>query len=269
MKADSADTSFTRNRPAAAEELALLKRYREHGDTAAREELVQRLQPWVRRVAARYNQKGIENEDLVQVGLVGLVKAIDRFDFSRGVRLTTFAEPNVSGEIKRYFRDHGWFIKPPRELQELNSASMSAIDALAMDLQRSPTVSEVAEYLDISVDQVLEAIHAGTFYESAPLERPSTDGESTNGSDHALAVDDRSLDLVEDRQALAPGLQTLSQRDRQIVRLRFFDELTQSEIAERVGISQMQVSRILRSAIAEIRNNLESSGLTSEVQGGS
>lgn len=265
MTAESTNSSFAQRRDAAAEELALLRRFREFDDVAAREELVERLQPWVRRVAARYYKKGVENEDLVQVGLVGLVKAIDRFDFSRGVRLTTFAEPNVTGEIKRYFRDHGWFVRPPRELQELNAATMSAIDALSMDLQRAPTVTEVAVYLDVSVDEVLEAMHAGTFYESSPLEHPSNESDGGVASDRALAVDDVALAQVEDRQSLEPGFDQLSDRDREVVQLRFVEELTQSEIAERIGVSQMQVSRILRAAITDIRNNLESSGLTGDV----
>lgn len=264
MKAETANNSQNQSRNLAAEELALLKRYRERDDAAAREELVQRMQPWVRRVAARYNSKGIDSEDLVQVGLVGLVKAIDRFDFSRGVRLTTFAEPNVTGEIKRYFRDHGWFVRPPRELQELNAATMSAIDDLAMDLQRSPTIAEIAEYLDVEIEEVLEAIHAGSFYDSAPLDPPATDSEGGAGSERALAVDDHELDLVEERQALAPGLDCLSLRERTVIKLRFVDELTQSEIAEKIGVSQMQVSRILRSSITQIRNNLEGSGLSGE-----
>lgn len=238
-----------------AAELSLLRRYREGGDLAARDELVAMLLPWVRKVASRYNNRGQDADDLVQVGSVGLIKAIDRFDFDRGVRLTTFAEPNVTGEIKRYFRDHGWSVRPPRDLQELNGAVTRTIDDLASTLQRSPTIAEIAEYLNVSDEDVLEAMHAGSAYDSAPLELEDSESDTTFQS-AALAVSDPGLEQAELRETLGVSLATLSPRDREVLRLRFYEDLTQSEIAERIGISQMQVSRILRSGLNAARAEL-------------
>lgn len=239
----------------ADEELALLRRYREDGDEHARDELVAMMLPWVRRVALRYANRGQDPDDLVQVGSVGLVKAIDRFDFSRGVRLTTFAEPNVTGEIKRYFRDHGWSVRPPRDLQELNAEVMRAIDALSGDLQRSPTIPEVASYLRTTDEQVLEAMHAGAAYDAAPL--ISEDNEDSSPIENrALATDDAGLERSELRNVLGESFAGLSERDREILHMRFFADLTQAEIAKRVGVSQMQVSRILRAALKQARESL-------------
>lgn len=242
----------------ADEELALLRRYRDGGDEHARDELVELMLPWVRRVALRYANRGQDPDDLIQVGSVGLLKAIDRFDFDRGVRLTTFAEPNVTGEIKRYFRDHGWSVRPPRDLQELNAEVMRAIDTLSGDLQRSPTVAEIAAYLKTTEELVLEAMHAGAGYDSAPLVI-SDDSDSSELESPALATDDTDLRRAELRQTLGSGLVGLSDRDKNVLHMRFFEDLTQSEIAERIGVSQMQVSRILRTALAGVRNSLESS----------
>lgn len=250
----------------AEEELALLRRYRIEGDDHARDELVELMLPWVRRVALRYANRGQDPDDLIQVGSVGLLKAIDRFDFDRGVRLTTFAEPNVTGEIKRYFRDHGWSVRPPRDLQELNAEVMRAIDALSGDLQRSPTVSELAVYLKTTDEMVLEAMHAGAGYDTAPLVI-SDDGDSSELESPALATDDADLKRAELRQTLGSGLEALSEREKTILHMRFFEDLTQSEIAERIGVSQMQVSRILRTALAEVRNSLGSSEVSSEDEG--
>ncbi len=241
-------------------ELALLRRYRFDGDEHARDELVEMMLPWVRRVSMRYSNRGQDVDDLVQVGSLGLVKAIDRFDFSRGVRLTTFAEPNVTDEIKRYFRDHGWSVRPPRDLQESNAEVMRTIDLLAADLQRSPTISELAQYLNISDEQVLEAMHAGGAYDAAPLIIEDNEDASPIESS-ALATDDPDLRRAELRGTLGASFDGLTDRDREIIHMRFFEDLTQSEIATRIGISQMQVSRILRAALKSARENLESEGI--------
>lgn len=239
----------------AQEELALLRRYRLDQDEHARDELVAMMLPWVRRVAMRYSNRGQDPDDLVQVGSVGLLKAIDRFDFDRGVRLTTFAEPNVTGEIKRYFRDHGWSVRPPRDLQEMNAEVMRTIDVLAGELQRSPTVAELATYLKVDEEQVLEAMHAGSAYDTTPLIiEDSEDGGAIETA--ALATDDLELRRAELRGALGASFAELPERDREIVHMRFFEDLTQSEIAERVGISQMQVSRVLRAALSAARERL-------------
>lgn len=243
----------------AQEELALLRRYREGGDTHARDELVELMLPWVRRVALRYSHRGQDPDDLVQVGSVGLLKAIERFDFDRGVRLTTFAEPNVTGEIKRYFRDHGWSVRPPRDLQELNAEVMRAIDVLAGEFQHQPTVAEIAKYLNTTDEQVLEAMHAGAGYDTTPL--ISEDNEDSSPIESkALATEDLELRRAELRNTLGASFADLSDRDKEILHMRFFEDLTQSEIAERVGVSQMQVSRILRAALKSARSNLEEGG---------
>lgn len=234
----------------------MLHRYRDSGDLHARDELVDLMLPWVRRVAMRYSNRGQDADDLVQVGSVGLLKAIERFDFDRGVRLTTFAEPNVTGEIKRYFRDHGWSVRPPRDLQELNAEVMRSIDVLAGDLQRQPTIGEIAGYLNVSDEQVLEAMHAGAGYDTTPL--ISEDNEDASPIESkALATEDLELRRAELRNTLGASFSDLTDRDKEILHMRFFEDLTQSEIAERVGVSQMQVSRILRAALRSARAHLE------------
>ncbi len=244
-------------------EITLLRRYRDDGDLAAREELVELLMPWVRRVASRYANRGQDLDDLIQVGSLGLFKAIDRFDFDRGVRLTTFAEPNVTGEIKRYFRDHSWSIKPPRDLQELNAEVMTATDVLASELQRSPRIDELAEYLGTSADSVLEAIHAGAGYDSAPL-LVGVDGDEPMLESPVLAVEDEALERFELRQSIGSGMRALDQRHKEIVHMRFYEGLTQAEIAERIGVSQMQVSRLLRAALKLLRADLDKPGSSDE-----
>jgi RNA polymerase sigma-B factor len=241
----------------AEQELVLLRRYREGGDLQARDELVVMMLPWVKRVAMRYSHRGQDPDDLVQVGSVGLLKAIERFDFDRGVRLTTFAEPNVTGEIKRYFRDHGWSVRPPRDLQELNAEVMRSVDVLAAELQRSPTVGEIAAYLRTTDEHVLEAMHAGAGYDTTPLITEDNEDSSPIES-RALATEDSDLRRAELRQSLGTSFADLTERDKEILHMRFFEDLTQSEIADRIGVSQMQVSRILRSALKTARENLES-----------
>ncbi|MFT4048481.1 MAG: SigB/SigF/SigG family RNA polymerase sigma factor [Solirubrobacterales bacterium] len=248
----------------AQEELALLRRYRIDGDEHARDELVAMMLPWVRRVAMRYSNRGQDPDDLIQVGSVGLLKAIERFDFDRGVRLTTFAEPNVTGEIKRFFRDHGWSVRPPRDLQEQNAEVMRAIDILSTELQHSPKVSEIAGYLNISDEQVLEAMHAGGGYDTAPLVHEDSE-DSSQIESKALATDDAGLRRAELLQSLGASFADLSDRDREIVHMRFYQDLTQSEIADRIGVSQMQVSRILRAALNSARETLGSGSLDRDV----
>lgn len=234
-----------------------MRRYRETGDEHSRDQLVEMMLPWVRRVASRYSNRGLDTEDLVQVGSLGLLKAIDRFDFDRGVRLTTFAEPNVTGEIKRHFRDHGWSVRPPRDLQELNAEVMRAIEVLSAELQRSPTISEIAVYVKSTDEHVLEAIHAGTGYDTSPL---ITDDSEDGGviESRALATTDPGLRQAELRNTLGSSFSELNDRDKEILHMRFFEDLTQAEIADRVGVSQMQVSRILRAALKSAREQLES-----------
>ena len=236
-----------------AEERTLLERVHVHGDPAARAELVERLLPFVRRIARSYSGRGEPFDDLVQVGAIGLVNAIDRFDLKRGLRLSTFAAPNISGEIKRHFRDRAWAIRTPRDLQELHATIRATTDQFTEQHGRSPTVAELCRLTGRNEEQVLDAISAGRNFRAASLDAPVDDerggatvGDRVGGDDHGFA-------LADDRAALERGLAVLGTRERQIVLLRYVDELTQREIADRIGISQMHVSRLLRRSIEEMR----------------
>lgn len=236
------------------DETTLLRRYHVDGDLAARQELVARMLPFVRHVARRYANRGEPIEDLVQVGCVGLLKAIDRFDVTRGVRLTSFAEPNVAGEIKRHFRDHGWAIRTPRDLQELNAGILRATHELEARLGRSPTVPELAERLNTSPEHVAEAVLAGRNYRASSL-----DETDETGGGHATRIGgpDEELDRADMRMLAAAGLRVLPARERRIVALRYLHDLPQREIARRVGVSQMHVSRLLRTSLDAMRDELD------------
>lgn len=238
-------------------QMSLLRLYRETGERQALEDLVEQMMPWVRKVAGRYSGRGFETDELAQVGAVGLFKAIERFDPARGVQLTTFAEPTITGEIKRHFRDHGWMVRPPRDLQELNAKVTRAIDTLAKSGQSSPTVTEIAAHLKVGEEDVLEAIHAGGGYNAAPLDPPSEESDSAPREHPELAVEDEDLERMQLRHTIGEGLEDLSDRDRSVIHMRFFRDMTQSEIADEVGVSQMQISRIIRSALNTIRERLD------------
>jgi RNA polymerase sigma-B factor len=233
---------------------ALLRRWREEGDRAARTELAERMLPLARSLARRYAGKGEPLDDLEQVASLGLLKAIDRFDVSRDVRFATFAVPTIAGELKRHFRDRGWMLRVPREVQELGARVARCREALTRDLGRSPTVAEVAAALDASVEQVLEAVRAGATYRMMSLDEPLVDGA---GALDAIGGDDEGYELAEQRVLLRPGLAGLSAREREIVRLRYCEGLTQREIARAVGISQMHVSRLIRRSIDTMREAIE------------
>jgi len=236
----------------------LLRRYHLHGDRRARDQLITMYLPLVRSLARRYSSRGEHFDDLVQVGSIGLIKAIDRFDLTRGVELTTYATPNIIGEIKRYFRDKGWSVRVPRGLQELNIRLNKVIDELVPKLQRSPTIAEIAEAAGATPEEVLEALETSQAYNSVSLQA-APNGES--GDDEAglidyIRVDEDAYDVMEDRTMLAPGFAKLDPRERYILHLRFFEGLTQSQIAARVGISQMHVSRLIRRALEKLRANI-------------
>jgi RNA polymerase sigma-B factor len=224
----------------------LLRRYHQRGDTEAREQLIEQYLPLVRSLARRYSYRGEQLEDLVQVGCIGLIKAIDRFDIDRGVELTTYATPNIIGEIKRHFRDKGWSIRVPRGLQELNVRLSHLLEELTVQLERSPTIPELAKAADVEEEDVLEALESGQAYATLSLSAPS-------GGD-----DDSDLDPLESLGTLelAPGLAALDERERRILHLRFFEGLTQSQIAQQVGISQMHVSRLIRRSIEKMRDEI-------------
>ena len=236
----------------------LLRRYRLHGDIEARQKLITMYLPLVRSLARRYASRGEQFDDLVQVGAIGLIKAIDRFDLERGVELTTYATPNIVGEIKRYFRDKGWSVRVPRGLQELNIRINKLIDELVPKLQRSPTVNEIAEAAGVTPADVLEALETSQAYNSVSLQ--SSPGGDADGDDGGLmdylGTEEEAYDMMEDRTTLAPGFAKLDQRERYILHLRFFEGLTQSQIAARVGISQMHVSRLIRRSLEKMREEI-------------
>jgi len=236
---------------------ALFIRYRLEGDEAARDELVEMYLNLVKYLASRFRNRGEPVDDLVQVGTIGLIKAIDRFDIDRAVEFTTYATPTIVGELKRHFRDKGWAIKVPRRLQELSFKVNQAIDALTQQLQRSPTIPEVAEYLDVTADDVLEAMETSEAYNFVSLESDrNTDGAESFSILEYIGKDDHLMGVVDDRTTLAAALKLLSSQEQQVLYLRFFQGLTQTEIARQMDISQMQVSRLLRKTLRVLRENL-------------
>jgi RNA polymerase sigma-B factor len=236
-------------------ERRLLVRYHEHGDLAAREELCERFLPLARDLALRYTYTDEPLEDLVQVASLGLIKAIDRFEPGRGTKFTSYAAPTILGELKRHFRDKGWSLHVPRDLQERTLALSRATETLSKELGRSPKVREVAAHMGCSVEQVLEAQEAAASYEAASLDAPAArdDGESAALVD-LLGQDDSSYELVEDREAIASTWLDLPDVERQVLELRFMHDLTQREIGERIGYSQMHVSRLLRRALSRLES---------------
>jgi RNA polymerase sigma-B factor len=235
----------------------LLRRYHEGGDIEARERLIEQYLPLVRSLARRYSYRGEQLEDLVQVGCIGLIKAIDRFDIDRGVELTTYATPNIIGEIKRHFRDKGWSVRVPRGLQELNVRLSRLVEELTVQLERSPTIPELAKAAGVDEEEVLEALETGQAYATLSLSAP-TGGEEGDDLDplESLGQIEHEYEVSEDRAVLAPGLRILDERERRILQLRFFEGLTQSQIAQQVGISQMHVSRLIRRALEKIRDEI-------------
>jgi RNA polymerase sigma-B factor len=236
----------------------LLRRYHELGDVQAREELIEQYLPLVRSLARRYANRGEQLEDLVQVGSIGLIKAIDRFDVGRGVELTTYATPNIIGEIKRHFRDKGWSIRVPRGLQELNVRLSQLLERLTVELERSPTIAELAKAADVTEEEVLEALESGQAYTTVSLSAPSGGGEEGELDPlESLGELEHEYEVSEDRAVLAPGLDVLDERERRILHLRFWEGLTQSQIAQQVGISQMHVSRLIRRSLEKVRAEIE------------
>jgi len=235
---------------------ALLRRYRDHDDQLAREVLVERHMPLVRSLARRYAGRGEPLDDIEQVGAIGLIKAIDRYDLERGVALSTYATPTVVGEIKRHFRDRGWSIRIPRSLQELSQAIPKAMERVGAELGRSPSLSELAVDLGVSLEEVLEALEAGSAYAPDSLSGGPVGAEERDPME-ALGGEDVEFDRFEQRAALEPALETLPDRERTILRMRFVEGLTQTEIAERVGVSQMHVSRLIRKSLALMRSEME------------
>ncbi len=239
----------------------LLRRYHEGGDVEARERLIEQYLPLVRSLARRYSYRGEQLEDLVQVGCIGLIKAIDRFDIERGVELTTYATPNIIGEIKRHFRDKGWSVRVPRGLQELNVQLTRLIEQLTVQLGRSPTIAELAKAAGVEEEDVLEALESGRAYSSLSLSSGGGhDDEGELDPLESIGTEEHQYQVSEDRAVLEPGFRVLDDRERTILHLRFFKGLTQSQIAAHVGISQMHVSRLIRRSLEKIREEIATEG---------
>ena len=221
-----------------------------------RDTLIELNLPLVRYAAARFRSRNEPMEDIVQVGTIGLIKAIDRFDPERGVEFPTFAMPTVVGEIKRFFRDTSWSVRVPRRLQELRLALTRAGDDLSQKLDRSPTVAELAACLGVSEEEVVEGLAVGNAYTASSLDSGSTEDDGEGPLAERLGYEDVALEGVEYRESLKPLLARLPARERRIIMLRFFANMTQSQIGEDVGISQMHVSRLLTRTLAQLRKGL-------------
>jgi RNA polymerase sigma-B factor len=234
------------------QERQLFARYRSRGDLATRDALVKRFLPLATRLAQRYHRGAEPLDDLVQVASVGLLKAIDRFDPERGAAFSSFAVPTIAGELKRHFRDKGWALKVPRDLQESAQQVNRTTDRLGHELGRTPTVAEIADALGITPEQVLEAREAATAYRPESLDHASGADQDAGPVVDTLGADEPGYLQAEHSATLEAMLWVLSDREREIVRLRFAEDLTQSEIGHRFGLSQMHISRLLRQAVARL-----------------
>jgi len=234
--------------------------YKEHGDERARDQLVMNHLNLARFLASKFKNRGESLDDLVQVATLGLIKAIDRFDISRGLEFTTFATPTILGEIKRHFRDRGWSVRVPRRLQELSAKVNITTDKLTEKLQRSPSVEEIARELGVSVDEVLEAMESAHAYSAVSLDMPQdSDDDSAQAPsvlDKYISVDE-DLEGTDDRIVLEEAIAEFSEREQTIIKMRFLEGYTQVEIAKKLDISQVQVSRILRKTLIKIQEKLE------------
>jgi RNA polymerase sigma-B factor len=237
----------------AREDRRLLERYHHHGDKAARDELVNRFMPLARQLARRYQRHSEPLDDLVQVASIGLVKAIDRFDPERGTAFSSYAVPTILGELKRYFRDSAWAAHVPRGMQERVMQVNQVVARLARDTGRSPTAAEVAEAIGEPTEHVLEAMEAAVAYDAVSLEAPRVGDQDSDSYAETVGEVDERYELIEYSAAIAPTVSALPERDRLVLELRFVEDLTQSEIAERIGVSQMHVSRLIRRALTRLR----------------
>lgn len=238
----------------------LFRRYKEEGDDDAREQLVMSHLNLVRFLASKFKSRGEPLDDLIQVGTIGLIKAVDRFDPTRGLEFTTFATPTILGEIRRHFRDKGWSVRVPRRLQELSSKVNQTKEELTKELHREPSVEEVATALNTTVDEVLEAMESSSAYSSVPLEGGSSGEDDTPSVIDRYVSEDEELALSDDRMAIEEAIRDFSPREQEIIRMRFIDGLTQVEIAKKLGISQVQVSRLLRRTLRKLQEKIDPEG---------
>ncbi len=237
----------------------LFVRWQKHGDQRAREELVERFLPLARKLARRYAGPREPFEDLMQVASLGLVKAVDRFDTQRGTAFSSFAVPTILGELKRYFRDLGWSVHVPRGAQELALKVEEAQQQLTTKTGRPPSVQDLALYLEMSIEDVLDALETASAHHSTSLDAPREDGEEESGSlADAFGEEDDRYELIDASVTIATAARQLSARERRVLVLRFVEDLTQTQIADQIGVSQMQVSRILRRALSRLRELTQS-----------
>ncbi len=221
---------------------------------ALRDRVIEAWLPLAQHLARRYAGRGEPNDDLFQVAVIGLIKAVDRYDHTRGVDFAAFAIPTVLGEIKRHFRDRTWSIRVPRRLQELRLAISAANNELTHSLGRAPTVADIAAHLKVTEEEVLEGLEGGRAYAATSLSTPVDDGTLVLGD--TLGAEDSGFELTEHLVSLKPALATLDERERTILSLRFYGNMSQSEIGEQLGISQMHVSRLLTRAVGKLRSHL-------------
>jgi RNA polymerase sigma-B factor len=232
----------------------LFRRYQTDGDLHARRQLIESYLPLARSLARRYERRGEPLEDLVQVASLALVKAIDRFEPERGLSFSSYAVPTMLGELRRYFRDSGWALRVPREMQERVLKVNTAVERLSGELGRSPSPQQLADELNLPVEEVLEAIAANAAWETTSLDTPLRSGdEESQTVAETLGEKDQRFELIEDRASIGPALKTLPERERLILHLRFVEDLTQTEIAQRIGVSPMHVSRLIRRALERVR----------------
>ena len=233
----------------------LFERYTDEHDPVDRDAIVERFLPLARQLAARYQRPEEPFDDVFQVACFGLIKAVDRFDAERGVAFSSYAVPTIMGEIKRHFRDRTWAVRVPRDLQDLALRVDRVADELTREIGRAPTVEEVAQGIDADPEEVLEAMQASSAYRATSLETPRSGGEEDPGDTlgDTVGIFDDGFTRAEQRAVLHALVRSLTPREREVVRLRFEEDLTQAAIGERIGVSQMQVSRVLRQALARLR----------------
>lgn len=240
-----------------AHDLRLLRAYHETGDKRARDELVARFMPLARQLARRYQRGNEPLDDLVQVASLGLIKAIDRYSLDRGTAFSSYAVPTILGELKRYFRDVGWAVHVPRGMQERIMRVNSTVESLGRRLGRSPTPAEIGKEIGARPEEVLEALEASVAYEASSLDAPRTSDSESDSYAESIGADDDAYEQIEYMQTIEPTMRALPERDRLVLKLRFEDDLTQSEIADQIGVSQMHVSRLIRRALARLRTVAE------------
>ena len=250
---------MTAELPPREELRALFEEYQGSRDRKLRNRLIELHRPLATYLARRYANRGEPFDDLLQVAFVGMLKAVERFDTERGLEFSTFATATIDGELKRHFRDKTWSVRVPRRAQELHLRLAPTIGELSQRLGRAPRVPEIARELGASDDEILEAMEVGGAYRSASLDVPGGEGRDSAALAERLGAPDHHLELLEHRVVIEQALATLPEREQTIIRLRFFEDKTQTQIAEEVGVSQMHVSRLLARTLAGLRKQLETS----------